>query len=1393
MVGKISKTGLIVFAILWAMFFIMVPSESYAICDGPIMGFQETWYYGGYPTVGYEGACSTEEEAVNAMSFAVANVNQYCKADVSSSSVSLNSDGCGGVVYIIFSDSADNCVDSGTYGGVYFGCCTAGQTQPCSVTETTGYSYSGTQACTGDVPNSYGTLEIVGLWGTCNNSCSGNATLQCTTTGPTGIQCSGTQACSGGAWGACQPDASCPQCIAGQQQTCTTGCPVSGGTQSCTSAGQWGMCVCADPCDTGDCGNNPCGNTTNTGSSANLKSGNLTHNQNVITAPKSLPFALTYNSNDTTIGPLGRGWTHNYNVLISAVTTSGFISGVILTENSGNKIRFSPSVGLYSTLLYPSAGSGDTSTITLMGDGSFIRILKDGTLQTFNTSGILTSITDRNNNTTTLSYSGNNLVSITDSTGRSLGINAGSGQITAITDPAGQTYNFTYNGTLLTAVSDPAGNAWNYTYDPSGRMLTKTDPAGFQTAYTYDVNGILISTTDPNGLVKTITYNQAGNTAQFVEIDGGVWNDVYDSTLNLPLQSTDPYGNVTSYTYDGNGNMLTKTDPDGNLTTYTYDAMNNVTSVTNALGQTISYTYNSKFAEVTSMTDPLGNSTAYTYDSNGNLLSTTDPLGNITTNQYATNGNETSTTNALNQTTTLTYDQYNNIASITDPSGAKTNFTYTINGKIASRADANGNATTFTYNSLNQLIQVVDPEGNRTIYAYDQDGNRTMQVDANGNATYVAYNFKRQPTMVKNALSGITSFNYTGTGCPSCGGGVDQLTALLDANGNTTSYTYDLDGRLITQTDPLGNTIKYSYDPAGNLTSMTKADGNTIYYAYDATARLLTKSYPDGSTTSFTYDAKGNILTATNDNISYTFTYDADGRVTSAADDYYDLVSYTYDAVGNRTQMIYPDVDATVKYTYNSANRLSKITDGAKNYIFTYDKAGKRTKLTYPNGVSARYTYDLSGKLTSLINTSSTGTIIASSAYTLDRVGNRLTTSGPNGENSYSYDSVYDLLSALPGSNVDYGPEEYTYDLIGNRLTGPKPNTAYTFNKDNQLVTENKQQFQYDNNGNLSSYVTLSTASNYSYDYENRLTQVVTANTGTTTTTAYYYDPFGRRFQKDVTTATTGTTSTTSTYYLYDGQSVIVENTDNAAGEEITSRYIQGPNIDEHLAMVRVNDNTYHYYHSDGLGSIVAITDKNQQVEETYTYSAFGVVDDVGNGISNHYRFAGREWDSEAGLYYYRTRYYDPKIGRFISKDPIAIWGNIYNNKLNISFYQYVDSVKNSYTYAGNNPVNFRDPFGLFWNPFSILPPFSDNPGLGIGGPILDIVVGGLEVGGGVAGGVASGILTVAGPENWVYSIPLAYISWDAGSDGVQRLDSALEHLGDIPIAPLTPVKKNCP
>ena len=101
------------------------------------------------------------------------------------------------------------------------------------------------------------------------------------------------------------------------------------------------------------------------------------------------------------------------------------------------------------------------------------------------------------------------------------------------------------------------------------------------------------------------------------------------------------------------------------------------------------------------------------------------------------------------------------------------------------------------------------------------------------------------------------------------------------------------------------------------------------------------------------------------------------------------------------------------------------------------------------------------------------------------------------------------------------------------------------------------------------------------------------------------------------------------------------------------------------------------YYHQDGLNSVKKLTDSTGTVVASYDYDAWGNLTTTLPSIANPFTYTGREWDKETGLYYYRARYYDAKVGRFISKDPIGLAGGI-----------------NQFAYVYNNPINLIDPEG---------------------------------------------------------------------------------------------------
>ena len=253
--------------------------------------------------------------------------------------------------------------------------------------------------------------------------------------------------------------------------------------------------------------------------------------------------------------------------------------------------------------------------------------------------------------------------------------------------------------------------------------------------------------------------------------------------------------------------------------------------------------------------------------------------------------------------------------------------------------------------------------------------------------------------------------------------------------------------------------------------------------------------------------------------------------------------------------------------------------------------------------------------------------------------------------------------------------ESYSYDAVGNRLSSSGvPN--YSYNASNELTSNSAGSYTYDANGN-----TLSDPSGkqYTWDFENRLTQAVVPGTNGGTTT-FKYDPFGRRIQKSGPLGTTN--------YLYDR---IVRKRRNAVEEEmkgwnvieeisstgnVLAQYAQGEGVDEPLAEFR--SGTTSYFEGDGVGSVTSLSSGGGMLANTYAYDSFGKLTASTGTLTNPFQYTGREFDQETGNYFYRARYYDQNVGRFVSEDPIRSRGGI-----------------DFYAYAGNSPVNYIDPLGL--------------------------------------------------------------------------------------------------
>ncbi len=181
---------------------------------------------------------------------------------------------------------------------------------------------------------------------------------------------------------------------------------------------------------------------------------------------------------------------------------------------------------------------------------------------------------------------------------------------------------------------------------------------------------------------------------------------------------------------------------------------------------------------------------------------------------------------------------------------------------------------------------------------------------------------------------------------------------------------------------------------------------------------------------------------------------------------------------------------------------------------------------------------------------------------------------------------------------------------------------------------------------------------------------------GDLNTTEFLYDVYGRRIVKD--------SDGVIHKYVFDNEDILFEfdNDDN-----LVSQFTHGPGIDEPVEIIQNNQN--YYYHVDGLGSITGISNSNGEIVQSYAYSSFGetkvydqagtLIDPTQMQVKSPYGYTSREWDFETEKYQYRARDYTPSLGRFLTEDPIGFNGGDAN------FYRYVR----------NNPLYFKDAFGL--------------------------------------------------------------------------------------------------
>ncbi len=449
----------------------------------------------------------------------------------------------------------------------------------------------------------------------------------------------------------------------------------------------------------------------------------------------ALGMTRTYNSKlaykQVGHGPFGFGWTGSYSAHLTKNLRCPYAycntSVAAITQDDGSVIRFERSGP--SSPWSPVAGSVQ-ATLASAGSG-YVYTLPDQSALQFDSSGQLTSETDRNGNVLTIHHDEEGRVdAITDPAERTLSFKYNAhDEVESVTDPMGHEVKYTYTEAGdLASVTEPgeASPRWQFGYDSSHRLTTQTDGRGHTTTTAY--SGERVSEqTDPVGNVHEWTYSTTGTGPKttLVEPNGAITVEQFND-VNMPVSVVHAWGTASassmSFKYDEAGNLVEQTDANGHVTKYEYNAAGDRTSETNALGHTSKWTYNGAH-EVTSTTTPKGETTTIERDGQGNAESISRPGPGETVQttkfKYAPDGDLEQTTEAMGEVWKYEYDAYGDKTGEVAPGGEKRAWAYDEDSREIETVSPRGNVagaepakfkTTIERDAQGRPIKVTRPE-----------------------------------------------------------------------------------------------------------------------------------------------------------------------------------------------------------------------------------------------------------------------------------------------------------------------------------------------------------------------------------------------------------------------------------------------------------------------------------------------------------------------------------------------------------------------------------------------------------------------------------------------------------------------------------------------------------
>lgn len=891
------------------------------------------------------------------------------------------------------------------------------------------------------------------------------------------------------------------------------------------------------------------------------------------------------------------------------------------------------------------------------------------------------------------------------------------GDLTQAQDENGAAWRYQYQHHLITRYTDRTERGMNLQWQGRGAdakaVREWADDGSFDTRLEWDENIRLTYVTDAHGNETWHYYDSLGYTYRIRHADGSSEWFFRDDAKNV-VRQVHADGSTDRFSYDDRSNLLEHIRADGSVMHYAYDDQSQLIKISDAEGGQWQRAYD-LVGNLVEAIDPLGNKTEYAYNPAGLPTAIKDANGNAKELEYNDAGQLVKYTDCSGKASAWKYNERGQMICFTDAAGQSTEYQYKA-GQLTLIKHPDKTEERFERDAEGRLLAHVDGLDRCTTWSYTAAGFIAERVDAAEQTLRYRWDRLGRLIALENENERRAHFLYDPVG---------RLLEETGFDGRTTRYQYDPESGRLARTLNGERSISVSFDPMGRLTERRATLGEQSQsetFAYDGNGNLILANNADSRLQWF-HDPAGNLLREHQHYLGLEKPLVA-------------VWQHEYDVLNQRVATVRPDGHRVSWLTYGSGHLLGLRLD--EHELIGYERDDLHREVARHQGNRLLHTqkWDPAGRLQEqLLGRSDDKSTLLKREYKYDAAG-QLTdiNDSRRGPLAYRYDPVGRLLSATSRLGV----ETFAFDPASNLLDDKTAEIRRPLDQDsprsklldNLLREYAGTHYEYDERGNQIQRWHNGSYSRMQWDLFDRLVHFEDARLAVD----YAYDALGRRLHKNSSAHYKQRPEAGSlwnrneharkqrelgcdfTLYGWDGDNLAWESSpaqvDGSAGRTVHYIYEPGSFVPvaqalKHKPIHLMGQPDYSgdysldddplwnhkpsaqpfdvlaWYQCDHLGTPQELTDQNGDIAWSAQYKAWGEICEQRSalaqqhGLTNPIRFQGQYHDHETGLHYNRYRYYDPAVGRFISKDPISYSGGT-----------------NLYAYAPN-PVLWSDPLGL--------------------------------------------------------------------------------------------------